>query len=99
MDLLPLRSTETTEAAPTESIDLIASGVARSIELLHRNATEHGILAATPSTQAEQRRYTRIFGRDASICALGMACTDDAQLHENARQGLLTLARHQAANC
>ena len=81
-----------------DTADLVTDGIAHAIELLHRNATPHGILAATPGPQAEQRRYTRIFGRDASICALGMVCTDDTLLHENARQGLLTLARHQAEN-
>jgi len=78
--------------------DLIAEGVQAAGALLQRNLTPHGILAATPSARAEKRRYTRVFGRDASICALAMALTDDAGLIAGARAGLLTLARHQADN-
>jgi hypothetical protein len=66
--------------------------------LLHRNLTAHGILAATPSVRAEKRRYTRIFGRDASICALAMALSGDPALVAGARASLATLAQHQADN-
>src|SRR5690606_2208239 len=55
-------------------------------------------LAATPSLQAEERRYTRVFGRDAAICAMGMAVAEDPELRASARAGLATLAQHQAEN-
>src|ERR1700744_2909981 len=70
----------------------------RSIELLKRNLTEGGILAATPGDRAEQRGYTAIFGRDAAVCALGMAVSGDEVLEQEAVTGLHTLAAHQAPN-
>src|ERR1700742_2920194 len=70
----------------------------RSIELLKRNLTADGILAATPGDRAEQRGYTAIFGRDAAVCALGMAVSGDKLLEREAVPGLHTLAAHQAPN-
>lgn len=70
----------------------------RSIELLKRNLTDGGILAATPGDRAEQRGYTAIFGRDAAVCALGMAVSGDKLLEREAATGLHTLAEHQAPN-
>src|SRR5882672_5109192 len=70
----------------------------RSIELLKRNLTDGGILAATPGDRAEQRGYTAIFGRDAAVCALGMVVSGDKLLEREAVRGLHTLADHQAPN-
>src|ERR1700736_6623698 len=70
----------------------------RSIELLKRNLTDGGILAATPGERAEKRGYTAIFGRDAAVCAIGMAVSGDKQLQQAAVTGLHTLADHQAPN-
>jgi glycogen debranching enzyme len=70
----------------------------RSIELLKRNLTDGGILAATPGDRAKQRGYTAIFGRDAAVCALGMAVSGDKLLEREAVTGLHTLAAHQAPN-
>src|SRR6201991_3013183 len=70
----------------------------RSIELLKRNLTEGGILAAAPGDRAKQRGYTAIFGRDAAVCALGMAVSGDKHLEREAVTGLHTLAEHQAPN-
>jgi glycogen debranching enzyme len=83
---------------PSGDSDLIGEGLRAARALLHRNLTAHGILAATPSARAEKRRYTRVFGRDAGICALAMALSGDAGLIAGARAGLATLARHQADN-
>lgn len=77
---------------------MIETCLAESVRLLGRNSTEAGVLAATPSKEAEERRYTRVFGRDAAICALGMAMVDDPQLRQSARASLLLLAQHQAEN-
>jgi glycogen debranching enzyme len=77
---------------------LVESCLEKSRQLLRRNLTPHGILAATPSEQAEELRYTRIFGRDAAICALAMELDGDEELRRGARASLLTLGRHQAAN-
>src|SRR5882724_4116743 len=70
----------------------------RSIELLKRNLTDGGVLAATPGERAEKRGYTAIFGRDAAVCAIGMAVSGDKQLERAAVTGLQTLADHQAPN-
>src|SRR3981081_2169523 len=70
----------------------------RSIELLKRNLTDGGIWGATPGERAEKRGYTAIFGRDAAVCAIGMAVSGDKQLEQAAVTGLQTLADHQASN-
>ena len=70
----------------------------RSVELLRRNLSPGGILAATAGERAELRGYTAIFGRDAAVCALGMAVSGDELLESEAATGLHTLAEHQAPN-
>jgi hypothetical protein len=70
----------------------------RSVELLRRNLSPGGILAATVGKRAESRGYTAIFGRDAAVCALGMAVSGDKLLEREAATGLHTLAEHQASN-
>ena len=81
-----------------QATSLIEDCSRKSIELLRHNSTPQGILAASPSPKAEARHYTRIFGRDAAICVLGMVVTEDEMLIASARQSLLTLAEHQAEN-
>ena len=56
--------------APSQA--LIDRCTQASLDLLQRNLTPHGILAASRTQAAEARRYTRIFGRDAAICAMAM---------------------------
>jgi glycogen debranching enzyme len=70
----------------------------RAIALLHANLGPHGMRAAAPSARAARRGYHAIFARDAAVCALGMAVSRDSTLVQGAAAGLLTLARHQAAN-
>jgi Alkaline and neutral invertase len=77
---------------------LIEACHGRSIDLLHRNLTPAGILAASAGQRARRRGYTAIFGRDAAICAIGMALSGDPELERAAAVGLETLAEHQAAN-
>ena len=69
-----------------------------SIELLRRNLSPAGILAATPGPRATARGYSAIFARDAAVCAFGMALSGDPVLERAAAAGLLTLAEHQAPN-
>jgi glycogen debranching enzyme len=71
---------------------------AQSIELLKRNLAPGGILAASPTSRASKRGYTAIFGRDAAVCAIGMALSGDPSLERAAAAGLHTLAEHQATN-
>jgi len=77
---------------------LLAECRARSIELLKRNLTPEGILAASPNARSSRRGYTSIFGRDAAICAIGMVLSGDPTLRREAVAGLRTLADHQAPN-
>jgi glycogen debranching enzyme len=77
---------------------LLAACRAKSIELLKRNLTPGGILAASPGVRAGKRGYTAIFGRDAAVCAIGMALSGDESLERAAATGLHTLAEHQAPN-
>jgi glycogen debranching enzyme len=77
---------------------LIEECRARSIDLLRRNLTPAGILAASPGDRARRRGYTAIFGRDAAICAIGMALSGDPLLERAAAAGLETLGAHQAPN-
>jgi glycogen debranching enzyme len=93
----PVRMRKSRQASLEEPA-LLQTCHARSIGLLKRNLTEAGILAATPSGRAEKRGYNAIFGRDAAVCALGMAVSGDKQLEREAATGLQTLAVHQAAN-
>jgi glycogen debranching enzyme len=65
---------------------------------LKANVTEHGIMAATPSTRAQRNNYHAVFARDAGLCALAMVRSGDEELIAAARRSLLTLARHQAPN-
>jgi len=82
---------------PAEA-ELLENCRQRSIELLKRNLSPAGVLAATPGARAESRSYTAIFARDAAICALGMALSGDPVLEREASTAMLTLAEHQAEN-
>jgi hypothetical protein len=70
----------------------------RAIALLRANVGPAGVRAAAPNGRARARRYDAVFGRDASICALGMAVSGDPGLRRAAAQGLATLAARQAEN-
>lgn len=69
-----------------------------ALDLLRRNLTPLGILAASRTAEAEARRYTRIFGRDAAICIMAMAGSGDAALEQGAVASLDALAAKQAGN-
>jgi glycogen debranching enzyme len=81
-----------------DDASLIEACRSRSIRLLKRNLTPDGILAASPSPRARKRGYLAIFGRDAAVCAIGMALSGDVELEHAAAAGLYTLAEHQAPN-
>ena len=70
----------------------IEASVQASLALLERNLTPHGILAASPTEAAVARRYTRIFGRDAAICAMAMCGSGVAALEQGAVASLAALA-------
>ena len=76
----------------------IEACVQASLGLLQANLTPCGILAASPTPAAQARRYTRIFGRDAAICALAMCGSGVAALERGAVASLDALAARQASN-
>ena len=78
--------------------DLIAASRQASLDLLVRNTTPQGILAASRNAASEARRYTRIFGRDAAICVLAMCGSGVEALERGAVASLDALAAQQAAN-
>jgi hypothetical protein len=88
----------TASSPPSSRIALLTECYARSLALLRANTTPHGILACSAGARAAARRYLSVFGRDAAICALGMAASGESDLLEGARAGLRTLAHHQAPN-
>src|SRR5690606_7046389 len=75
-----------------------AAARAAALALLRRNLTPQGILAASPTREAEARRYTRIFGRDAATCIMAMAGSGDPALERGAVASLDALAAKEAAN-
>ncbi|HVS77026.1 MAG TPA: glycoside hydrolase 100 family protein [Steroidobacteraceae bacterium] len=77
---------------------LVGACHVKSVDLLRRNLTPAGILAASAGDRARRRGYAAIFGRDAAICALGMALSGDPLLERAAAVGLDTLGEHQAPN-
>ncbi|TSA17111.1 MAG: glycoside hydrolase [Betaproteobacteria bacterium] len=88
-----------TVSPPVDNDDaLIETCRLKSVELLRTNLSPQGILAATPGARAESRGYAAIFGRDAAVCAIGMALSGDAVLEREAATGLITLGRYQAGN-
>jgi len=70
----------------------------RAIALLRANLGPAGVRAASVGAAASGRSYDAVFGRDASICAIGMLLSGDAGLRRAAGAGLATLASRQAAN-
>jgi glycogen debranching enzyme len=84
--------------ARSSSKSLLSVCHARAVDLLRANLTPSGVLAAAPTPAASERGYTAIFGRDAAVCALGMALSNDRALERGAARGLETLAAHQAPN-
>ena len=78
--------------------DLLDRCTNESLRLLYENLTPCGILAARRCDAADARAYTRIFGRDAAICALAMAGSGVATLELGAVASLDSLAAGQAPN-
>lgn len=70
----------------------------RARALLAANLTPRGILAASRTAAAEARAYTRVFARDAGVCALAMAGSGDPALEQGAIASLDALADGQAPN-
>jgi glycogen debranching enzyme len=87
-----------TEASARAQDELIETCRRRAVALLLENLAEGGIRAARATRRASARGYDAVFGRDAAVCALGMALSGEPRLEAEAATGLLTLAEHQARN-
>ena len=83
---------------PSSDAELLAACRERALRLLRENLSTEGILAASPGEKAASRNYLSVFGRDAGVCALGMAGSGDDVLRAGAQAGLVSLAAHQAPN-
>jgi len=70
----------------------------KSISLLLNNSDSYGLLASAPSVKAKQKNYLSIFGRDASVCSLGMVASKNSKLISIAEKSLKNLAADQANN-
>jgi hypothetical protein len=68
----------------------------KSIDLLHQNSDKFGILAASVSPLAKDKHYLRLFGRDGSICALGLISAKNKNNLNLAKKTLLSLANVQS---
>jgi GH15 family glucan-1,4-alpha-glucosidase len=76
---------------------LIEQCYQKSIELLHKNSDQYGILASGVSQLAKDKNYRQLFGRDTSICALGLVSTKDKKNLKLAKTSLLSLAHLQSS--
>lgn len=76
---------------------LIDTCYKRSVELLLENSNSYGVMAATETKNAIDKRYDYIFGRDACICSLGMVASKNKKLIKLAKKSLLTLASQQTS--
>lgn len=70
----------------------------KSVDLLIKNSTLFGVKASSSSRKAKSRNYLSIFGRDASICAIGMAISGNKKLIQSAKNSLVSLSKMQAKN-
>lgn len=70
----------------------------KSLELLIKNSSAFGFAASSSNKKSIKRKYDNIFGRDASICALGALASKNKKLIETAKKGLLNLGKFQAEN-
>lgn len=75
--------------------DIKKEAYQRAIELLLKNSTEFGLMAASASEEAESQMYTNIFARDAAISSMGMIASRNKELIEISKRGILSLAEHQ----
>lgn len=77
---------------------LIEECYKRSLELLKNNATEYGLLAASPkSEEGKKKEYTSLFSRDIGVSCLGLFSSGDAELIAIGENSLKNLAEAQSA--
>ncbi len=95
---IPRAGTNNLKILQTGNPPIPRQALRESILLLERNLTPRGIAAASTSPESAARNYTRVFCRDASISAMGMAVCGEPSLRQGAMAGLEFLSSHQAEN-
>ncbi|MBI2410758.1 MAG: hypothetical protein HYV32_02615 [Candidatus Kerfeldbacteria bacterium] len=76
---------------------LIEEGYKHSTALLRENATEYGMLAASPkSEEGKRKEYTSLFSRDIGVSCLGMFASGDEELISIGERSLENLAKAQS---
>jgi len=75
-------------------MNLIDKTYNKSIELLLKNSTNQGFVAASKSKMSLDRNYYAIFGRDTMICSLAALASGDKKLIAVAKRSLMTLANN-----
>mgnify|MGYP001589507348 FL=1 len=78
--------------------NLINECYKKAIELLIKNSDKNGIIASTLDKKSKKRNYDNIFGRDASICALGMASAKNKTLINSAKKSIISLGNFQSTS-
>lgn len=68
-----------------------------SIKNLLNNATEFGLLAASPNTiESKEKDYTSLFSRDLGVCSLGMLASWNPELIALTKTSLITMLEAQS---
>lgn len=75
---------------------LIEECYQESIKLLHTNSNQFGVLASGQIPKSGEKNYHQLFGRDTSICALGLISTKEKKGLSLAQNSLLSLAKVQS---
>lgn len=78
--------------------NLINECYEKVVELLIKNSAKNGVIASLPDKKSKKRNYNNIFGRDASICALGMVSSENKRLINSAKKSIISLGNWQSTN-
>ncbi|HLD21959.1 MAG TPA: glycoside hydrolase 100 family protein, partial [Patescibacteria group bacterium] len=80
-----------------EAQQLINECYKRSIQYLKENATEYGMLAASPkSEEGKKKEYACLFSRDVGVSCLGMFASGNAELIDLGERSLHSLTNAQS---
>jgi len=73
---------------------IIEQAYQKSLELMKKNSTPYGFVAASRSDKALARGYFAIFSRDSMISSLGALSSGDERLIDTAKKSLVLLANN-----
>lgn len=78
--------------------NLINECYKKAVELLIKNSDKNGLIASRQDEKSRKRNYNNIFGRDASICVLGMVSSKNKRLINSAKKSIISLSIFQSTN-